>query len=79
MCSLPNTDGWNVLISLKTDLALAHIPVIMLTIFDERERGLRFGAADYLTKPIDQSQLIQMIKKYQPLPHDVTLATGTSL
>ena len=67
---MPNTDGWNVLIGLKTDPILSHIPVIMLTIFDERERGLRLGAADYLTKPIDQAHLIQMIKKYQPLPYD---------
>ena len=46
-------DGWAVLTALKADPATAGIPVIMLTIVDEKQIGFALGAADYFTKPID--------------------------
>ena len=49
---MPGLDGWEVLQALKRDPALAPIPVVMLTIADEKDRGYALGAADYLTKPI---------------------------
>jgi DNA-binding response OmpR family regulator len=38
------------------------IPVIMLTIIDERGRGLLLGATEYLIKPVDSEQLINLIR-----------------
>jgi DNA-binding response OmpR family regulator len=37
----------------------------MLTIVEDRERGRKLGAADYLVKPIDQENLVALLKQYQ--------------
>jgi len=58
-------DGWAVLTALKADPLLADIPVIMLTIVDDKNLGYALGAADYLTKPIDWDRLAVILKKYQ--------------
>jgi CheY-like chemotaxis protein len=54
---MPDIDGWTVLAAIKGDPALADIPVIMMTILDERNRGYALGAADYMVKPIDRERL----------------------
>ena len=51
---MPGMDGWAVLAALKADPDTADIPVIMLTMVDDADRGYALGAADYLTKPIDR-------------------------
>jgi CheY-like chemotaxis protein len=58
-------DGWEVLSQLKADEELAEIPVIMLTIVDERNRGYLLGASDYLVKPIEPDRLVRVLRKYQ--------------
>ena len=63
---MPRMDGWEVLKSLKANPALAQIPVVMLTILDEAEKGLALGAVDYLFKPIDRAQLTAALRKYKP-------------
>ncbi len=65
---LPEMDGWAVLAALKADAQLATIPVIMLTIVDEQQKGFALGAADYLTKPIDRSRLLAALAAYRPPP-----------
>jgi CheY-like chemotaxis protein len=62
---MPGMDGWAVLTALKADAALADIPVIMLTIVDDKNLGYALGAADYLTKPIDRDRLVAIMKKYR--------------
>jgi len=54
---MPRMDGWAVLNELKADPELAAIPVVMLSILDEQEKGFALGAADYLTKPFDRDRL----------------------
>jgi CheY-like chemotaxis protein len=62
---MPGMDGWAVLTALKADSDLADIPVIMLTIVDDKNLGYALGAADYLTKPIDRDRLVTILKKYR--------------
>jgi CheY-like chemotaxis protein len=62
---MPGMDGWEVLSELKADPKLAHIPVIMLTMTENKEIGYSLGAAEYLTKPITRSQLIKVLRKYR--------------
>jgi signal transduction histidine kinase/CheY-like chemotaxis protein/ligand-binding sensor domain-containing protein/protocatechuate 3,4-dioxygenase beta subunit len=62
---MPRMDGWSVLTALKADPATADIPVIMLTIVDEKQMGFALGAADYFTKPIDFQRLHIVLKKYR--------------
>jgi len=61
---MPEADGWQVLRALKADPALATIPVVMLTILDERNKGYALGAADYLTKPIDRARLRAVLGRF---------------
>jgi signal transduction histidine kinase/CheY-like chemotaxis protein len=63
---MPGMDGWAVLTALKTDPALADIPVIMLTLVDDKNTGYALGASDYLTKPIDWDRLTTVLKRYRP-------------
>jgi len=61
---MPGSDGWNVLRALKADPVLASIPVVMLTIIDDKNLGFSLGAADYLTKPVDREKLVRVIRRY---------------
>jgi GAF domain-containing protein/DNA-binding response OmpR family regulator len=62
---MPGMDGWSVLAALKADTALADIPVVMLTMLDDRNLGYALGAADYLTKPIDRERLVAVLRRYR--------------
>jgi signal transduction histidine kinase/DNA-binding response OmpR family regulator len=62
---MPSMDGWAVLAALKVDPEVADIPVIMLTIVDDKTMGYALGAADYLTKPVDRDRLIRVLQKYR--------------
>jgi signal transduction histidine kinase/CheY-like chemotaxis protein len=58
---MPGLDGWSVLRRLKENPVTAGIPVVMVTIVDERNLGFSMGAVDYLAKPIDRARLKQML------------------
>jgi CheY-like chemotaxis protein len=60
---MPGLDGWAVLSALKADPALAQIPVIMVTITDDKEMGFALGAVDYLTKPVDWTHLADVVRR----------------
>jgi signal transduction histidine kinase/DNA-binding response OmpR family regulator len=62
---MPHMDGWMVLEALKSDPDLADIPVIMVTIVDDRSLGYAMGAADYLSKPIDRDRLVTALRSYR--------------
>jgi CheY-like chemotaxis protein len=61
---MPDVDGWSVLSALKGDALLSEIPVIMLTMVDDPERGFTLGASEYVTKPVNRRRLSQILKKY---------------
>jgi len=63
---MPGMDGWAVLGALKSDPATADIPVVLLTILDDRDLGFALGATDYLTKPVDRERLMTLVRKYVP-------------
>jgi signal transduction histidine kinase/CheY-like chemotaxis protein len=60
---MSDLDGWTVLAALKGDPALADIPVILVSIVDEKTKGYALGAADYLVKPIDRDRLVRVLRK----------------
>jgi PAS domain S-box-containing protein len=62
---MPGMDGWAVLGRLKSDPQLSEIPVVMVTMLDEKRIGYSLGASDYLTKPIDRTRLASIIEKYR--------------
>jgi signal transduction histidine kinase/CheY-like chemotaxis protein len=62
---MPGIDGWTVLKALKADPQLSGIPVVMVSISDDRDRGLAMGAADYLVKPVDRERLAGILAAYR--------------
>jgi CheY-like chemotaxis protein/signal transduction histidine kinase len=60
---LPRLDGWSVLGELKSDPALSGIPVIMMSVEEQRARGFSFGACEYLVKPVEPDRLVQVVRK----------------
>ncbi len=62
---MPGMDGWAVLTALRADPYLASIPVIMLTIVDDKNLGFALGASDYMAKPIQRERLLTILDKYR--------------
>ncbi|NIV28909.1 MAG: response regulator [Anaerolineae bacterium] len=60
---MPNRNGWQVIRELKADPDTRHIPVIMCTIFSDKEQGLSLGASDYLIKPILEENLVAALER----------------
>jgi signal transduction histidine kinase/CheY-like chemotaxis protein len=71
-------DGWDVLSKLKSDPLLADVPVIMLTVTDEKKKGFSLGVSEYLIKPADRSELTVLLSKYLASP-DQTDSPGILL
>lgn len=62
---MPGMDGFECCSILKGDAHTSHIPIIMITALDQpsdRVRGLEAGADDFLTKPVDDVQLLARVK-----------------
>ena len=55
---LPRLDGWDVLAQLKADPATAKLPVVIVSMIDEKGRGFALGAAEYLVKPVKREQVV---------------------
>ena len=62
---MPGMDGWTVLTKLKADPEVANIPVFVISMVDEENKGFTLGASEYLTKPIDRTRLHILMKKYR--------------
>jgi PAS domain S-box-containing protein len=63
---MPRMDGWSVLTALKDDPVTAGIPVIMLTMLDDRNLGFALGASEYLMKPLEPPRLLELLRRYCP-------------
>ncbi|OPH56711.1 hypothetical protein BC351_27615 [Paenibacillus ferrarius] len=61
---MPGMDGWNVLAMLKNDPELANIPVVIISMTDDKNLGYALGASEFLTKPIYRERLIYILDKY---------------
>jgi signal transduction histidine kinase/ActR/RegA family two-component response regulator len=62
---LPGADGWEVLRVLKSSERTRHIPLVMVSVMDERSRGMALGADDYLVKPVDRAALLAAIDRFR--------------
>jgi len=61
---MPGMDGWQTLTVLKSDPDLADIPVIVLTLLDERRRAYALGAADYIAKPVERERFASVVRAH---------------
>jgi signal transduction histidine kinase/CheY-like chemotaxis protein len=60
---LPGLDGWEVLKRLKSDPNTRDIPVVIISIIENRELGVALGADDYFVKPVDRERLLDRIRQ----------------
>jgi DNA-binding response OmpR family regulator len=60
---LPDLDGYEVLQLLKRTPDTADIPVFILSVVDNRKRGLSLGAMDYLVKPFSEDKLMGVVRR----------------
>jgi signal transduction histidine kinase/CheY-like chemotaxis protein len=60
---LPHLDGWDLLALLKADARTARIPVVIVSMLDERGRGFALGAADYLVKPVGRDDVVAALSR----------------
>jgi CheY-like chemotaxis protein len=66
---LPGMDGWEVLKHLKGDAATRNIPVVIISMIDNRDLGMALGADDYFVKPVDRDRLLARL-------HEIVAARG---
>ena len=69
---MPQMDGWSVIRALKADPQLHDIPVIMLTMMEDKTKAYALGATDYLVKPVEREQLRRVVSRYHSPENSVT-------
>jgi signal transduction histidine kinase/CheY-like chemotaxis protein len=67
---MPGMDGWRVLQAMKTDSQLAQIPVVVVSIVDNKPLGYRLGASGYLVKPVEPSNLLNTLNMVMTAPSE---------
>jgi CheY-like chemotaxis protein len=70
---MPEMDGWSVLSALKADDDLKDIPVVMVSMVDDKSTGYTLGATSYLTKPVDRERLLESISRHRGAAGEVLI------
>jgi len=61
---MPGSNGFETLFQLKKTLETAHIPIIVVSVVDQKQMGFTLGAAEYLVKPVQKGALLEAVQKY---------------
>ena len=65
---LPRMDGWDVLHAIRLDPETSGIPVVVVSVLDERAKGMALGAAEYLVKPVSRDDLMAALTRVRVVP-----------
>ena len=65
---LPVKDGWQVMKELKRHPLCRHIPIIIVSIIDEKNLGFSLGAVDYFLKPVNKEELLSAMDRVRIEP-----------
>jgi PAS domain S-box-containing protein len=60
---MPIKDGWQVLKELKRHPICKNIPIVIISITDEKKLGFSMGAVDYFVKPVNREELLKAMQK----------------
>lgn len=74
---MPGLDGFGVMKAVKSDPAISHIPILVLSAWptgDNQRRTKQAGAAEFVAKPYKPHELETLIKKYVSFQTDLELA-----
>lgn len=73
---LPDIDGQNILAKIKTNQRLKHIPVVIISMTDDKTMAFALGASDYFVKPLDYDNLLTTLTKllHRDAPNRVLVA-----
>jgi CheY-like chemotaxis protein len=66
---MPGLDGWTVTERLREDPGTAETPIVLLSARvrdDDRSRGYALGVVDYVTKPFDTTDLVEVVRRHLP-------------
>jgi DNA-binding response OmpR family regulator len=61
-------DGWDVLRAINVDPEMSSIPVVVVSVLDERVKGLSLGAAEYLVKPTSRDDVMAALARVRVVP-----------
>jgi signal transduction histidine kinase/DNA-binding response OmpR family regulator len=67
---MPGSSGFETMIALRSNPETANIPIIIVSIVDQKQVGFALGATDYLIKPIRKTVLLETIRKHVPRKAD---------
>jgi PAS domain S-box-containing protein len=67
---MPGANGFETLVALRNSPETANIPIIVVSIVDQKQVGFALGAADYLIKPIHKPALLEAVREHVPTPTD---------
>jgi CheY-like chemotaxis protein len=70
---MPQLDGWGALKEFKADADLRDIPVIMVSVLNERGMAIPLGATDFVTKPVDRQRLTAILREHCAGPGAVSI------
>jgi signal transduction histidine kinase/ActR/RegA family two-component response regulator len=76
---LPDRSGWRVLQSLKHDPKTADIPVVVLSVNEDRVHAMSLGAAEHMVKPADRDKLAATVMRYARKRPAETIAPAASV
>ena len=62
---MPDVDGWAVLSALRRDPATADIPVVVLSVLDDRKRAIAAGAQAVVAKPLQRAEVLRVLQNIQ--------------
>ena len=62
---LPQLDGWEVISRLKRDEATSAIPIVIVSVVDNKQLGAALGAVDYFVKPVHAKELLARLKDFE--------------
>lgn len=63
---MSNGNGWEALSEFRSDPATQRIPIIVVSVVDQKKVGTTLGAADYLIKPVERQMLLEAVRKHAP-------------
>ena len=66
---LSHMDGWEILQRLRAEAATQRTPIVICSVLNERDLAFSLGASDYVTKPISQATLIDVLRRWLGKQH----------